>query len=401
LFVACLEEPAVAGDIGIAGFRTLTPVYRFWSPATGKHFFTIDETERDTLISQYPPSIWTDEGIAYYTYARGTEAGLMPVYRFWSPTTGGHFYTISEAERDKLITDYPPSVWTYEGTAFYAYPAGSQPAKASAVYRFWSPVSGGHFYTIDEAERDRLIDEFAGVWIPEDVAWYAFKEPDGIGPTPSAAGTYEFSGAAENVSCTLTLKAYINGLEAAIDNSRLTFVPQNAYMRLAVDFDALTTTIEEVLIESKTLQHTTTIRGGAQGNVAIPLTVSGSVIFWGSTSRGPFRINPTTLAFPESKTTLAGDNETFTLTGSATVNGTKLTAGQAVRATRFSEGQGRFDDAGTPDRLSLDVTEPFQWVRSQHEDRLFETTVQGNQVQLVLAQAQVRTTGVWPGERSK
>jgi len=401
LFVTCLEEPAVAGDIGIAGFRTLTPVYRFWSPSAGKHFFTIDEAERDKLISQYPPSIWTDEGIAYYTYARGTEAGLLPVYRFWSPTTGGHFYTISEAERDKLINDYPPSVWTYENIAFYAYPSGSQPAKASAVYRFWSPVSSSHFYTIDEAERDRLIDEFAGVWIPEDVAWYAFKEPDGIGPTPSAAGTYEFAGVAGNVSCTLTLKAYINGLEAAIDNSRLTFVPQNAYMRLAVDFDAWTTTIEEVLIESKTLQHATTIRGGAQGDVVIPLTVSGSVIFWGSTPRGPFRIHPVTLAFPESKTTLAGDNETFTLTGSATAGGTQLTVGQAVRATRFSEGQGRFDDAGTPEQLSLDISEPFQWARSQHEDSLLQTTVQGNQVQLVLAGAQLRTTGVWSGVRSK
>ena len=338
LHVTGLEQPAVAG------FRALAPVYRFWSPAIGRHFYTIDGAERDRLVSEYPPSVWTFEGIAYHTYARDTEAGLMPVYRFWSPATGGHFFTISEAERDKLISEYPPSIWTFEGTAFYAYPSGGQPARASAVYRFWSPVSSGHFYTMDEAERDRLIKEQAGTWIPEDVAWYAFKDAGGIGPTPTTSGKYEFSGGEENILCTLTLKAYINGLEATIDNSRLTFAPENAYMRLAVDFNDLTTTIEEVLVESKTLQHTTTIRGGAQGNTVIPLTVSGSVIFWAATPRGPYRVNPLVLAFPGSKMTLNGENETFTLTGSATVNGTRHTISQAVRATRFSEGRGQFDD---------------------------------------------------------
>ena len=53
-------------------------------------------------------------------------AGARPVYRFWSPVTGAHFYTISEREKDKLIEKYA-DVWTFEGPAFYAWPAPPEP----------------------------------------------------------------------------------------------------------------------------------------------------------------------------------------------------------------------------------------------------------------------------------
>jgi hypothetical protein len=321
---------------------------------------------------------------------------LTPIFRFWSPVTGGHFFTIDEAERDRLINE-SKAVWNFEGTAFYAYPEGKQPAGAQAVYRFWSPVTGGHFYTIDVAERDRLIKEFKSVWNAEGVAWYAYADPNAVEPALSGSQTFEFTGGDESASCTLTLKAYVNGVEAAIDHPQLTFGPQTGYMRMAVDFGAMTTMFEEVLIESESVQHVTTIHGGAQGNVVIPVTLSGSVIFWAVTPRGPYAVNPQSLAFPVGSKTSAGDNETFTLTGSVTLDGNKLSIGQVVRATRFAEGRGEFDDTALPEQLDVRMAEPFQWTRSQHEDRLIQTTVQGNQVQLYLTGAQVQTTGVWLG----
>jgi len=59
-------------------------------------------------------------------------AGCRPVYRFWSPRISAHFYTISEVERDYLLRTYGTETWTYEGIAFYAWPAppiveGGQP----------------------------------------------------------------------------------------------------------------------------------------------------------------------------------------------------------------------------------------------------------------------------------
>jgi subtilisin-like proprotein convertase family protein len=153
-----------------------SPIYRFWSPQHSRHFYTISETEKDGVIATYPPSVWAYEGVVYYAFASDSEAGLAPIYRFWSPLNSAHFYTISAAERDFVIATYPASIWTYEGVVFYGYPAGSEPDGASAIHRFWSPLHSGHFYTISEAEKDAVIAAYPpSVWAYEGVAWYAYE----------------------------------------------------------------------------------------------------------------------------------------------------------------------------------------------------------------------------------
>jgi len=149
-------------------------VYRFWSPTKQRHFFTIISRERDKLVDNYS-HVWTYENVAYWAYVSDSRWGLMPVYRFWSDKLGGHFYTISTSERDKLIDNYS-HVWTFEGEAFYAYPEGQQPFDASPVYRFWSDSLNGHFYTTSESEKTKLIDNYSHVWTFEDVAWYVDNE---------------------------------------------------------------------------------------------------------------------------------------------------------------------------------------------------------------------------------
>ena len=87
------------------------------------------------MIARWP-NVWTYEGIAYYAYAPGqSPAGTTAVYRFWSGTLQGHFYTASQAERDQLLANWS-AVWTYEGIAYHAYAAGQQPVGALPVYRF-------------------------------------------------------------------------------------------------------------------------------------------------------------------------------------------------------------------------------------------------------------------------
>jgi len=148
-----------------------TAVYRFWSPVNSVHFYTISPSERDNLIVNYS-YVWTYEGPAYYTAAAATHAGLMPVYRFWSGHS--HFYTIQESERDNLINNYS-HIWTLEGIAFYAYPEGQQPAGTKPVYRFWNGVTVCHFYTINEAERDMIKQDYSHVWTYEGIAFYAYE----------------------------------------------------------------------------------------------------------------------------------------------------------------------------------------------------------------------------------
>ncbi|MBN1508132.1 MAG: hypothetical protein JW955_14875 [Sedimentisphaerales bacterium] len=146
-------------------------VYRFWSPVNSVHFYTISELERDMLIRDFP-NIWTYEGPAYHTASSQSAAGLLPVYRFWSGHS--HFYTISEDEKDMLIRDFP-NVWTFEGIAFYAYPEGQQPAGTEPVYRFWNGATVCHFYTISESERDMIIRDFPSIWTFEGIAYYAYE----------------------------------------------------------------------------------------------------------------------------------------------------------------------------------------------------------------------------------
>jgi len=149
------------------------PVYRFWSDRLGHHFYTISEAEKNKLIDQFSAT-WTYEGPVYQAFADSGHPGTSAVYRFWSDRYKGHFYTISESEKDKLVTTYS-HVWTYEGPAFYAYPEGNQPAGTSAVYRFWSDTLGGHFYTISESEKNKLVTQYADVWAYEGVAWHAYQ----------------------------------------------------------------------------------------------------------------------------------------------------------------------------------------------------------------------------------
>jgi hypothetical protein len=141
-------------------------IYRFWSPSTSGHFYTASATERDSIMRSYPSSVWTYEGIAYDAFLTA-QSGTVPLYRFWSPTMGEHFYTPSEAEKNEVIANYP-SVWSFEGVAFYVYPSTTAATGTQSVSRFWSPSNEHHFYSASATERDSIIANYpASVWTYE------------------------------------------------------------------------------------------------------------------------------------------------------------------------------------------------------------------------------------------
>ena len=94
-------------------------MYRFWSAKLSSHFYTVNESEKDWLIAEYA-HVWTFEGVAFYAYPPGSQPiWAIPVYRLWSPTKMDHLYTISESERKNLLTNFS-NMWTDEGIAWYA-----------------------------------------------------------------------------------------------------------------------------------------------------------------------------------------------------------------------------------------------------------------------------------------
>ena len=73
----------------------------------------------------------------------------MPVWRFWNTITGSHFYTGSDIERDVVATNL--SSMNYEGVAFT-----NPTATDTTVWRFRRADTGTFFYTASTAERDAV-----------------------------------------------------------------------------------------------------------------------------------------------------------------------------------------------------------------------------------------------------
>jgi hypothetical protein len=130
---------------------TATPVYRFVNPTSGDHFYTASKGEK-TIVENTSVSGYSPEGIAFYAQSSHVD-GTVPVYRFVSNRTGDHFYTASEEEKTAVLNT---PEWGYmpEGIAFYAYT--SQMAGSSPIYRFSNPTTGDHFYTASESEKNIL-----------------------------------------------------------------------------------------------------------------------------------------------------------------------------------------------------------------------------------------------------
>jgi len=155
---------------------SLVNVHRFWSPTLAAHFYTASEEEAQAVIDNYS-GIWGYEGIVFSTLADDTDTMAVPVHRFWSPILGGHFYTANQYEAEYVMINLY-GVWGYEGVVFHAYPADYQPVGTQPVYRFWSPLYGHHFYTADAKEKEYVIANYPDSWTYEGVAWNAFAYLD-------------------------------------------------------------------------------------------------------------------------------------------------------------------------------------------------------------------------------
>jgi hypothetical protein len=118
------------------------PVYGFRSPATGNRVWTANENEKYLLLLNYPRTVWEWESIACYAYAQaGARIGLRGVWRLWSPTRARHFYTIDEQEKETLLQEPGQDAWLSDGVVFYVWPPGQQPPDTVPVYRFGSRES--------------------------------------------------------------------------------------------------------------------------------------------------------------------------------------------------------------------------------------------------------------------
>ena len=202
-----LINDATWADEGIAFYAFseqkpgTTPVHYFEFTNDGNHYYTMDRKASSWLKeAARSRSDIVDLGVAFYAYP-SAQADTLPVYRLVSSAIKDHFYTIDDAERCE------GDFWRFEEDAWWVptTPASAiTPAQdvcalndsegdsntntgdtPMPVYRFWNSAAGDHFYTIDPAKRQELIN--ASQWADEGIAFYAFSEQK-----PGTAPVYYF-----------------------------------------------------------------------------------------------------------------------------------------------------------------------------------------------------------------
>lgn len=154
-------------------------VTRFWSNAYKGHFYTANPAEDNYVTNNYPPYIWSREGTVFSVLstvwcdmAPNPPGECLPVYRFWSPTYKHHFYTMNEVEMNNIIATMPE--WNFEGKVYSADDYAAYPEDVP-LYRFWSSTYRSHFYTTDLVEKEHIIRDMPE-WQYEGVAYYVMDE---------------------------------------------------------------------------------------------------------------------------------------------------------------------------------------------------------------------------------
>jgi hypothetical protein len=117
---------------------TTAQFLRYYKPSTGLHFYTVSVSEGNSSGYNYEGA----PGYVYTTQAPNT----VPLYRYVDPSQkSAHFYTASYAELGGGTSE-----WKYEGIACYIYP--TQMTGTLPLYRYVSLHNADHFYTANYSE---------------------------------------------------------------------------------------------------------------------------------------------------------------------------------------------------------------------------------------------------------
>ncbi len=144
-------------------------VYRFYNTVSGSYFYTISIAERDSIVLNFPNFRY--EGPAY-SASPNVSTNLFPVYRFRNLTNGSYLWTIYEAERNSIKSNYS-STFVEEGIAWYA--SQSSVVGTIPLYRFRNFTNGTYFYTASEAEKNSVIANYSATFVLEGVAYYVIS----------------------------------------------------------------------------------------------------------------------------------------------------------------------------------------------------------------------------------
>jgi hypothetical protein len=130
------------------------PVYRFFSGSLGGHFFSVQQADRDD-----PPATYAEEGVGFKGRS-SAQHETIPVYGYRNTTTNAYLLTAN----DKVEKSFLDNSASFEnlGIVFHGY--GNQVSSDLVpVYRYLNVDTNSHFFTASFAERafvDRMLTDF-------------------------------------------------------------------------------------------------------------------------------------------------------------------------------------------------------------------------------------------------
>lgn len=150
----------------VAGAANVTRMYRAYNPNADYHFFTITSAEFSNAVT----AGYHDEtsGQSGFSVLDNLVAGTTPIHRLYNLTSGRHYYTLSDYERDVLVS----IGWRFEKDEGFMYAATA--SGATTIYRLYNNNSGVHLYTESAATRSTILTTFAGVWVEHSALGNAF-----------------------------------------------------------------------------------------------------------------------------------------------------------------------------------------------------------------------------------
>jgi uncharacterized protein DUF5648 len=114
--------------------RELQPVYRYFHPDSRDHLLTPNpDIEASVVAREY-----VSEGIQFFVFRR-PEPGLVPLYRFFTPS-GGHFYATSREAGTALGARFELTV---------GYIAQDERPGLRPLHAWHHPTADRYFYTTD------------------------------------------------------------------------------------------------------------------------------------------------------------------------------------------------------------------------------------------------------------
>lgn len=145
-------------------------MHRYYNPTKGVHFYT-DNTD---AMSRFPTYEYEKEAFRIFPKSNAAayagNSDIVPVYRFYNPETGAHFYTANESQANRVKANYSPP-FVYEGIKFYVYKADSN--LGTELQKFFNPNTGAHFFTAFSGEINSLLTNptFSAIFQDEGVAF--------------------------------------------------------------------------------------------------------------------------------------------------------------------------------------------------------------------------------------